>query len=69
MENYKTAPTGQVALVMMDDDGRICQLAMSMAQHLALQAFVSQISKDEKLVKMGSEYDLVPKSKVKKMMK
>lgn len=65
----KEHPTGQVSLVSQDEKGNIFQLGMTNNQYAALQVFVAQLTKEKPFTKMSDEYNLVLKSKVKKMKK
>ena len=62
--NTKFIEDGEIALITTDN-GRIVQLAMTTEQHRALSMVLSSMTKEEPLVKMGEDHDLVLKSTVK----
>jgi len=62
--NTRFIEDGEIALITTDN-GRIVQLAMTTEQHRALSMVLSAMTKEEPLVKMGEDHDLVLKSTVK----
>lgn len=62
----KSANFENIGIIFKDENG-LHQFGMTPEQNLALRAFLLEMSKKSPLVKMGAEYDLVLKSKVKKM--
>ena len=62
--NTKFIEDGEIALITTDN-GRIVQLAMTTEQHRTLSMVLSTMTKEEPLVKMGEDHDLVLKSTVK----
>jgi hypothetical protein len=64
MAKFKSVEIGEVVLVQQNEEGRILQIALTEAQNKMLQLFLSMVSKEEALVQMPEEYDLVLKSSI-----
>jgi putative alpha-1,2-mannosidase len=64
MAQFKSAEVGEVALVRQNEDGRILQIALTEEQNEMLKLFLSMVSKEQALVQMPEEYDLVLKSSI-----
>ena len=62
MENFKRLELGKFGLVQETEDGRIVQIGLSVEQSEILQLFLATISKDNPLVVMGEDYELVLKN-------
>lgn len=62
----KNAPLENIGIIFKDEKG-LHQFGMTPEQNLALRSFILEMSKKQPLVKMSEAYDLVLKSKVKKM--
>lgn len=55
---------GEIGLITAEN-GRIVQLAVTKEMHQTLLLLIASLSKENPLVKMGAEYDLVLKSSAK----
>ena len=55
---------GEIGFITTEN-GRIIQLGMAKEMHAIITQFIAVYSKENPLVKMGEEYDLVLKSTVK----
>lgn len=62
--NLEFIKDGEIGLITTDN-GRIVQLAVTKEMYKTLMIIISTLSKENKLVKMGEEHDLVLKSTVK----
>ena len=67
--NIRQLPQNRFGIVQEQPDGRLVQFAMTELQTSMLSEFLVSLSQTKPLVKLSEKYDLVPKSKVKKMMK
>jgi len=63
MAKFKELEAGVIGLIMQQKDGRITQIGLTVEQSNQLQIFLAILSKDQKLIFMPSEYDLILKSK------
>lgn len=52
-------PVGQIGLIQQQPDGRIVQIGLTPSQSTMLQAFLTSLSKEKPLLRMGKEYELV----------
>ena len=52
---------GEIALIQQDKNGRIMQVATTTEQSKILQVFLASISKENALVQMSEEHDLILK--------
>lgn len=52
------AKVGELTLIQVQEDGTICQLAMSPEQHLLLQTFAATISKSGAFYRCPKEFNL-----------
>ena len=55
---------GVIGLIQQDKEGRIIQLGLTNEHSQLLQLFLAQLSKENPLVRMGGEYELVLKKDV-----
>jgi hypothetical protein len=58
MANFTNLEIGKIGLIQQTEDGRIVQIGLTKTQSDLLQLFLSSLSKESPLIKMGSEYDL-----------
>lgn len=61
MAKFERTKIGRLALVQETEDGRIRQIGLTEEQSKQLQFYCALISKNQPLVQMGEEYDLVLK--------
>ena len=59
MAQFERTEIGNLALVQETEDGRIRQIGLTEEQSKQLQFYCALISKNQPLVQMGKEYDLV----------
>jgi len=64
MASFERLELGKIGLVQETEDGRIVQIGLRAEQSEMLQLFLATISKDNPLVVMGEDYELVLKSSV-----
>ena len=70
MAQFERAEIGSICLIKETEDGRIVQVGMTEAQNKMLQFFLASItSKEQPLVIMGEDFDLVLKRDVCKKCK
>ena len=69
MVQFERTKIGNLAIVQETEDGRIRQIGLTEEQSKQLQFYCGLISKNQPLVRMGEEYDLVLKSEVARMKK
>lgn len=62
MAQFERAEIGNICLIQETEDGRIAQIAMTKEQNKVLQILLASLSKEQPLVKMGKDYDLVLKN-------
>ncbi|MFD0762993.1 hypothetical protein ACFQZW_12955 [Lutibacter aestuarii] len=62
MAKFERTKIGNLALVQETKDGRIRQIGLTKEQSDMLQVYCAMLSKDQPLVQMGEEYDLVLKN-------
>jgi hypothetical protein len=62
MGKYQRAKKGTVCLIKETDDGRIIQIGLTEHQSYLLQSFLVGLSRIDKLVEMGEEWDLLRKN-------
>lgn len=62
MAKFETVEPGTIALIQQTADGRILQIGLTTEQSNQLQIYLAIISKNNPLVQMGEEHDLVLKS-------
>ena len=65
MANFERLELGKIGLIQETEDGRIVQIGLRHEQSEMLQLFLATISKDNPLVVMGEDYELVLKNKIK----
>jgi len=65
MANFEKLELGKIGLVQETEDGRIVHIGLRPKQSEMLQLFLATISKDNPLVVMGEDYELVLKNKIK----
>jgi len=58
-DKIKTLDTGKIGLIQQLEDGRIIQIGLQKWQSESLQLFLASISKENPLIKMGEEYELI----------
>ena len=64
MKKLKRLKIGNVGLIQETKDGRIIQIALTEKQSNMLQVFLAALSKDQPLVQMTEEFDLILKRSV-----
>jgi len=64
MKNFDFIKDGEIGLITTDN-GRIVQLAVTKEIHQTIMILIGSLSKENPLIKMGEEHDLVLKSTVK----
>ena len=62
MAKFETVEPGTIALIQQTPEGRILQIGLTTEQSKQLQIYLAIISKNNPLVQMGEDYDLVLKS-------
>ena len=62
MGQFERLKIGKLALVQETEDGRIRQIGLTEEQSKELQFYCALISKNNPMVQMGEEYDLVLKN-------
>lgn len=62
MAKFTNLEIGKIGLIQETEDGRIVQIGLTKTQSELLQLFLSTLSKESPLIRMGGEYDLVLKS-------
>ncbi|HKJ32803.1 MAG TPA: hypothetical protein VKA34_13295, partial [Balneolales bacterium] len=64
MTKLERLKIGNVGLIQETKDGRIIQIALTEKQSNMLQVFLAALSKDQPLVQMTEEFDLILKRDV-----
>jgi hypothetical protein len=67
MATFEVVEPGTIALIKQLENGRIVQIGLTQSQSSMLQLFLATLSKENPLVQMPEEYDLVLKSSLKKI--
>lgn len=65
MATFKEVEIGRIALIQQTEEGRLVQIGLTNEQSDILQLFLAALSKENKLVQMPKEYDLILKSSLK----
>ena len=69
MTRFELVEPGTIALMQQSETGRIMQVALTPEQSGMLQKFLSIISAQSPLIRMGEEHDLILKRNVCKRCK
>jgi hypothetical protein len=64
MAKFETVKAGEIALIQVQEDGSISQIGLTKQQSQMLNFFMATLSKEQSLLKMPSDYDLVLKSSI-----
>jgi hypothetical protein len=62
MVKFERAEIGNIYLVQETEDGRIRQIGLTTEQNRVLQILLASLSKEQPLVQMSEDFDLVLKS-------
>ena len=69
MTKFKNIEVGKIALIQLQENDRVVQIGLTQEQSIMLQFYLATISKENKLIQMPEEYDLILKSQVCKKCK